>query len=185
MNALVDAAAESPGVQSIAILQQVASPNHYEIMTRYLSENAYLGHRRSPAHKAFRFGVAPFLGYPYEERIHALFDVVASPDPQVGDFVGITQLEFVPRHIEAGTPVIEAIAEKLRAFSGNNGLAVLQRPRRPAHFELVSAWAAEEDFSRCLASAAVSKLRERLAASLVAPPDDRRHLLYAGAFRGE
>jgi quinol monooxygenase YgiN len=166
---------------ALAVLRQPVRQNHFELFASFPVETEYLGHLGDAPNLHFRRAIAPMLGSPYEDRLHRPRAGVF-PIATVGDFISLTQLEFKPAAFERAAALVEDLAAQQRQAAGLREQLVLERRGRPGHFELLSSWESEADFDRSLVERELMAFHEQLVESLVAPVDDRRHLLLAGSF---
>jgi quinol monooxygenase YgiN len=58
----VDAADVEPGTIARSVLRLVSRPNHFEVVGRFVSEDAYLSHLVTPSNLVLRASIAPALG---------------------------------------------------------------------------------------------------------------------------
>jgi len=52
------------------VLQQVGRPNHFTLIEQWANQTAYDADLNSPEAKEFREKLQPFLGSPFDERLH-------------------------------------------------------------------------------------------------------------------
>ncbi|HVB05738.1 MAG TPA: antibiotic biosynthesis monooxygenase [Acidimicrobiales bacterium] len=180
---LAAGAVSTTGVLDYAVLRQPVRQNHFELVGRFATEAAYLAHLGSPCNVAFRAAIAPMLGSPYEDRLHGGRGPQRFPLAAAGAFVIVTQLEVQPVHLTVAERALEGLVEAQAAAEGLGGQVLLARRGRPNNLELLSVWAGEEAFDAHLAAEAYTEARAVLTPMLVAPVDDRRHHLLAGALR--
>ena len=181
LRALVEGSAESDGTIEVVALRQEGKPNHFEVIGRYASEDAYKDHLVSASNLAFRSMVAPILGSPYEDRIHGPRGDQRWPSASLDDFVVVTQLEARPTRLDAALSHFDDFAAEQSAAKGLVGQVALQRPYFANNLEVVSVWADSAAFDHYLASDRVQSARAALEEELLAPVDHRRYALIAGA----
>jgi quinol monooxygenase YgiN len=64
---------QDAGLVSYVVLQQISGPNHFTIVETWRDEKAYEMHAASKHTVQFRDGIQPFLGSPFDSRIHHQF----------------------------------------------------------------------------------------------------------------
>ncbi|MBB6145061.1 quinol monooxygenase YgiN [Silvibacterium bohemicum] len=69
----IAATKQDPGLVSYVILQETAAPNHFTIVETWRDANAFARHVGSEHTVKFRQDIQPFLGSPFDSRIHHQF----------------------------------------------------------------------------------------------------------------
>ena len=64
---------QDPGIVSYAVLQEAQAPNHFTIVETWHDEKAYARHVGCDHTVKFRQDIQPFLGSPFDSRIHRQF----------------------------------------------------------------------------------------------------------------
>jgi quinol monooxygenase YgiN len=182
LRALVDASTETAGTAGIAALRVEGKPNHFEVVGRFASESAYQNHLVSPSNLAFRSMIAPVLGSPYEDRLHGARGDQRWPTASVDDFVVITQVEARPTQLDAALAAFDGFVAEQSSADGLVGQVALQRRFLPNNLEVVSVWTGSDAFEEYLATEQAASRRAELQAELLAPVDNRRYALIAGAW---
>lgn len=182
MRALVDGREETAGTAGLGVVRLVGRPNHFELIGRYQSQEAYFDHLTAPSHLALRGHVGPLLGAPYEDRVHAYRGQWSWPHAELGDIVVITQVETRPRCVDAALPVWDAIADDRRAAEGAKGQVSLQRWNLPNNLEIVSVWSSLEAFDAYVSTPSAKAVVAKLEPLLLAPISDRRNELIASSW---
>jgi quinol monooxygenase YgiN len=170
--------ASAQGAICMSVLQQPDRANHFEVIGRFVTEDAYLAHLAAVPNLTFREGIAPTLGSPYEDRLHGPRTSAPWPQATAGDFVALTQIEVRPAELGLAETLFDELAAAQRNAEGLRGQVALQRRTRSNNLELISTWTSPEAFEAHFASA--SPERAALTPLLVAPIDDRRHHLLYG-----
>jgi quinol monooxygenase YgiN len=182
LRALVDFSGETTGTIEVVALRQEGKPNHFEVIGRYASEEAYKEHLVSASNLAFRSMVAPILGSPYEDRIHGPRGDQRWPSASLDDFVVVTQIEARPTEVDAALSHFDEFVAEQSSAKGLVGQVALQRPYFANNLEVVSVWTDSAAFDDYLASDSAQSSRAALEAELLAPVDHRRYTLIAGAW---
>lgn len=182
LRALVDASTETVGTVDIVALRAEGRPNHFEVIGRFDSEGAYQNHLVSPSNLAFRSMIAPVLGSPYEDRLHGARGEQHWPTASVDDFVVITQVEARPTQLDAALAAFDGFAAEQAAADGLLGQVALQRRFLPNNLEVVSVWTGPDAFEDYVATERATSRQVELEAELLAPVDNRRYGLIAGAW---
>ncbi|HUY24735.1 MAG TPA: antibiotic biosynthesis monooxygenase family protein [Candidatus Saccharimonadales bacterium] len=65
---------QSRGLVRCRLLQQVLKKNHFELMSVWVSQEAYEAHLAAPSTRAFRESLHPMLGSPIDDRLHQALD---------------------------------------------------------------------------------------------------------------
>jgi quinol monooxygenase YgiN len=181
LRALVEGSAGTTGTIEVVALRQEGKPNHFEVIGRYASEDAYKDHLVSASNLAFRSMVAPILGSPYEDRILGPRGDQRWPTASLDDFVVVTQVEARPTQLEAALSRFDDFVAEQSAAEGLVGQVALQRPYFANNLEIVSVWADSAAFDDYLASDRAQSSRAALEEKFLAPVDHRRYALIAGA----
>jgi quinol monooxygenase YgiN len=63
---------KDPGCVRFEVVQQVDRTNHFTIVSVWRSREALEAHTAAPYTKRFREKIQPFLGSPFDERLHSL-----------------------------------------------------------------------------------------------------------------
>jgi quinol monooxygenase YgiN len=179
---LVQGSAETAGTINVVALRQEGKPNHFEVIGRFASENAYREHLVAPSNLAFRSLVAPILGSPYEDRIHGPRGDQRWPSASLDDFVVVTQIEARPTELDAALSLFDDFVGEQSSAKGLIGQVALQRPLTENNLEVISVWADAATFDAYLATNDARSSRGALEAELLAPVDHRRYALIAGAW---
>lgn len=66
----VKAAPKEPGAIEVKMVQQIGAPNHFSLFEVWSDKRAYNDHVSSPSAREFKKAIAPYLGSPYDERLH-------------------------------------------------------------------------------------------------------------------
>jgi quinol monooxygenase YgiN len=74
-----EALRSAPGFVRVEVAQQTARANHFELITLWESDAAYEAHLASDETVAFRTEVYPYLGSPWDDRIHRVLLSVPAP----------------------------------------------------------------------------------------------------------
>lgn len=135
----------------------------------------------SPADKSARacFRLAAPPGASFRFVIVSLLLALSSAQPigaqeaKVVHFV--TYIEAIPSKTEEALELLTAHAAGGRSAAGNLQFQALQRIGRPNHFALLETWSDAEARASHAGSAQAERFRERLAALVYSPPDERRH----------
>lgn len=180
---LAEEAGNSPGTLEVVALKDVARANHFEVVGRFESEEAYLAHLVSPSNLALRRGIAAVLGSPYEDRLHAPRGAERWPAASTGDVVVVTQFEARPDRRGEALEAFDALHAVDLAAPGLVGEVALQRRGLPTNLELVSVWTSLEAFEEYLESAAAQAARAALDPLLLAPAGDRRNTVLGGSWQ--
>lgn len=69
----IAATKQDPGLVSYVILQETAAPNHFTIVETWRDANAFARHVGSEHTVKFRQDIQPYLGSPFDSRIHHQF----------------------------------------------------------------------------------------------------------------
>ncbi len=64
---------QDPGLVSYVVLQEIGSTNHFTIVEIWADAKAYARHVGSDHTVRFRQNIQPFLGSPFDSRIHHQF----------------------------------------------------------------------------------------------------------------
>jgi quinol monooxygenase YgiN len=64
---------QDPGLVSYVVLQEIGSTNHFTIVEIWTDPKAYARHVGSDHTVRFRQNIQPFLGSPFDSRIHHQF----------------------------------------------------------------------------------------------------------------
>jgi quinol monooxygenase YgiN len=64
---------QDPGLLSFVILQEVNSPNHFTLIGTWRDLQSYQRHEGAPHTVKFRQAIQPFLGSPFDSRLHQQF----------------------------------------------------------------------------------------------------------------
>jgi quinol monooxygenase YgiN len=179
-HALVDGSAGASGTLELVVLRSEGRPNHFELIGRFASEDAYHEHLVTPSNLVFRSTVAPILGSPYEDRLHSARGKQSWPVASLDDFIVVTQVEARPSELESALAAFDALVVQQSFAAGLRGQVALQRHYLPNNLELISVWESPEAFDAHLASDDGLALRSAFQALLLAPADDRRYTLIAG-----
>ncbi len=70
MRGYVATTRREPGLQHIELLAQVGVPNHFTVVETWADQAAYDAHTGSQPIRDFRNRIDPFLGSPYDDRLH-------------------------------------------------------------------------------------------------------------------
>lgn len=177
---LAEAADATAGTIELAILRDVRRPNHFEMIGRYESEDAYHRHQVAASNLAFRRSVGPVLGSPYEDRLHGPKGQQSWPSASIGDLVVITQVEARPDQQGSATARFDAVVAAQSTNANLVGQVALQRKGMANNLEALSVWSGPAGFEDFLGSEPAASSRASLEESLLAPIDDRLFLLFAG-----
>jgi len=60
------------GVQSFALLSQIPTPNHFQLVETFANQQAFDAHVSAQHTVEFRDNTTGFLGAPYDERLYQL-----------------------------------------------------------------------------------------------------------------
>jgi len=63
---------DEPGLARFELLRQLHRPNHFETLAVWDSEAAYIASLSSKVTRSYRERLHPFLGSPFDDRIHIL-----------------------------------------------------------------------------------------------------------------
>jgi quinol monooxygenase YgiN len=74
MKPLTEMSAKEPGVIVYEILRQNPGTNHFRLLEVWANEDAWVKHNLSAHTQAFRNGVAPLLGTPYDQRRYTILN---------------------------------------------------------------------------------------------------------------
>ncbi len=178
---MATAADPAAGVLDLIALKDEKRANHFEVVGRFGSEAAYHAHQVAPSNLAFRRLVGPVLGSPYEDRLHAPRGQQEWPTTTIGGFVVITQVEARPDQLDAAIERFDVLVAEQAAADGFLGQVVLQRRYLANNLEAMSVWTAPEAFDAHLGSGSPTSTFDALEEMLVAPIENRRFHLLAGA----
>jgi quinol monooxygenase YgiN len=64
-------ARKDAGLADVRVLEQIDRPNHFTLLETFRSKAAYETHLAMPHVLAFRTVVQPYLGSPFDERLHS------------------------------------------------------------------------------------------------------------------
>ena len=64
---------QEPGLVSYVVLQEIGSPNHFTIIETWHDPKAYQMHEGADHTVRFRHEIQPYLGSPFDARIHHVF----------------------------------------------------------------------------------------------------------------
>ena len=181
----VDTADEAPRTTVRSVLQLISRPNHFEIIGRFASDDAYLAHLVAPSNLVLPKSIAPVLASPSEDRVHGPRGQQSWPAAVRGDLVIISQVEARPQRLAAAERCFDELAAVRLAVGGIEGQVALQRRHQPNKLELISVWSSPEAFDDHLAAPSQKEVRRALEGELLAPVDDRRCTLIAGAWATE
>jgi quinol monooxygenase YgiN len=182
LRSLVAGSVSTTGTIELVALKDERRPNHFEVVGRFSSDTAYHEHQVAEPNLAFRRSIGPVLGSPYEDRLHAPRGAQRWPSAKVGDFVVITQVEARPDRLDVATTGFDAFVAERSAEAGLVGQVALQRRYLPNNLEAVSVWAGPASFDDYAGSTAGAASRARLEQLLLAPVENRRFEVLAGAW---
>jgi quinol monooxygenase YgiN len=182
LHALADGSSETPGTLGVTALRLEGKPNHFEVIGRFASEAAYHDHLVGASNLAFRAMVAPVLGSPYEDRLHAARGNQSWPSAGIDDFVVVTQIEARPSELDGALAAFDEFVAEQSSAVGLRGQVALQRRQLANNLEVVSVWTDADAFESYLASEQASSRQRVLEATLLAPVDNRRYSLIAGGW---
>jgi quinol monooxygenase YgiN len=180
MRELAGRIAETPGVLDMLGLRKIGRGNHFELIWRFTSQEAYLEHLSAPTYHAFRAGIAPANAAPYWDRLHHVRADQRWPAAATGDFVVITQFEVQPQLLDEGVPLIDQLTEAQLDAPGLVGQVLLQRLEPSFNLELISVWSSPETFEDHVESEGTKLVRGELTPLLLAPVEDRAHYVISG-----
>lgn len=179
LGAWTTGADESSGVLDLLALKDQRRPNHFEVVGRFASADAYHAHQLAPSTLAFRRTIGPVLGSPYEDRVLAPRGANNWPTSTVGDFVVITQLEARSDRPDEAVARLDALVSERVGATGLIGLVVLRRPHLLTNHEVLSVWTDAEAFDAHLAMDSVAAATSALEEALLAPIENRRFYVLA------
>jgi quinol monooxygenase YgiN len=76
LRAFVRKAGDDPAVQRIDVLQQTGATNHFTLIEVFRSRSAYDGFVERPYVVDMRTRLQPYLGSPFDERLHKAVSMV-------------------------------------------------------------------------------------------------------------
>jgi quinol monooxygenase YgiN len=171
---------QDPGLVSFQLLDQTGFlTNHYEMVDVWQNLTSYEAHADTPSTVAFRFGIQPDIGSPFDDRLYGLASpvVVSAPAATVAGLYVVTYVDSRPADPQV-VSVLTGYGQAAQASgAGLLDYRVLRELARPNRFAVVEAWSSATAYNNWQSSAGTTNFLQAITPMLRAPLDHRTAIL--------
>ncbi len=174
---LAAASRKDDGNQRLEILQRIAPPNQFVMVSIWKDQKAYDAHAGAAHTKDFREKMKPQLISLVDDRVHSGFEIASGPAGKVaaGAIFVVTHVDVPPPRKDDCEAALKTLAADSRKEPGVVRFEVFQQSSRPNHFTVVEVWKNQKAYDDHLVSAHNKKFRDTLTPMTGALYDERTY----------
>jgi quinol monooxygenase YgiN len=174
---LAAASRKDDGNQRLEILQRIAPPNQFVMVSIWKDQKAYDAHGGAAHTKGFREKMKPQLISLVDDRVHSGFEIASGPAGKVpaGAIFVVTHVDVPPPRKDDCEAALKALAADSRKEPGVVRFEVFQQSSRPNHFTVVEVWKNQKAYDDHLVSTHNKKFRDTLTPMTGALYDERTY----------
>ena len=174
LHQLANASRKDEGNARFEILQRVAPPNQFAIVTIWKDQNAYDRHAAAAHRKEFRDSLRPHLISAIDDRLHSGLEILASVAESAPEAVHVvTHVDVPPPRKDECVVLLKALADASRKETGAVRFEIFQQSNRPNHFSVVEVWKSQTAYEAHITAALTKQFREQLTPMSGALYDER------------
>jgi quinol monooxygenase YgiN len=172
---LAAASRKDDGNQRLEILQRLAPPNQFVMVSIWRDKKSYDAHAAAAHTKDFREKMRPQLISLVDDRLHSAFEIASGPAGKVpaGAIFVVTHVDVPPPKKDECEAALKALAADSRKEVGVERFEVFQQSSRPNHFTVVEVWKNQKAYDAHITSAHTKKFRDTLTPMSGALYDER------------
>lgn len=177
LHQLAAAGRKDDGNQRLEILQRIAPPNQFVMVSVWKDQKAYDAHAGAAHTKDFREKMKPQLISLIDDRVHSSFEIASGPAGKVaaGAIFVVTHVDVPPPRKDDCEAALKTLATESRKEPGVVRFEVFQQSSRPNHFTVVEVWKNQKAYDDHIVSAHNKKFRDTLTPMTGALYDERTY----------
>jgi quinol monooxygenase YgiN len=172
---LAAASRKEGGNQRLEILQRIAPPNQFVMVSVWKDKKSHDEHAAAAHTKDFREKMRPELISLIDDRVHTGFEIASGPAGKVaaGAIFVVTHVDVPPPRKGECEAALKTLAADSRKEAGVVRFEVFQQSSRPNHFTVVEAWKNQKAYDDHIVSTHNKKFRDTLTPMTGALYDER------------
>lgn len=172
---LAAASRKDDGNQRLEILQRIAPPNQFVLVSIWKDKKSQEAHAAAAHTKDFREKMKPQLISLIDDRLHTGFEIASGAAGKVapGAIFVVSHVDVPPPRKDECEAALKALAADSRKDAGVVRFEVFQQSNRPNHFTVVEVWKNQKAYDDHIVSAHNKKFRDTLTPMTGALYDER------------